>query len=205
MNQSVSLHTPLVFNNNWRTDELNSRIASRLYPDLVIPQSISPQPTETRQTVFGKSVDPRNLDKNVAAINGFSLAASSIHDNFICGDGGEPLWFLANIDTESVLRNQTFALQKDCPQSTYMPASNSELYRPTVPINSGPILEQPHPFLFERTRFSKNIRHPRDSATTDTRNGFIRETGSAKLDHTTKRGQRNFYAIDRASLSQPFA
>jgi hypothetical protein len=208
----IDSHTPLAFYNNWRIDELNSRISSRIYPDLVIPQSISPRAIETRQTVLGKSTDPRNLDE-VVAIGGYSVQASSIKDNFICGDSGEPQWFLANIDTETILRNQTFALQKDCPQSTYMPSRDSELYRPTMPTNSTPVA-QPFPLLFGRMRFSQNARvgtGRRESLVTDKRNDFIQLTESENLYRNQAstishhQRHRNFYGIDRASLSQPFS
>jgi hypothetical protein len=206
-----AINTPLVFYNHWRTDELNARLASRIYPDMVIPQSISSRPNETRQTILGKSTDPRNT---TTAIVGHSYAASSIQDNFICGDKGEPNWFLANIDTETILRNQTFALQKGCAQSTYMPASNSELYRPKMPVNSTPLVET-HPRLFEKMRFSENVRAGvagrRDLFPDDTRNQYIGETGSRNLYRTDGGVQksvpptvRTFYNVDRASLSQPF-
>ena len=203
-----SINTPLVFYNHWRTDELNARLSSRIYPDMVIPQSISPRPDETRQTVLGKSVDPRVPQ---TPIIGHPFEASSIHDNFICGDRGEPNWFLANVDTETILRNQTFALQKGCVQSTYIPASDSELYRPTVPTIGTPMV-QPHPHLFEKTRFSENVRGGGGGRPSfrDARNHYISETGSRDLYRGDAvaggggGGARKFYNIDRASLSQPF-
>jgi hypothetical protein len=207
-----AINTPLVFYNHWRTDELNARLASRIYPDMVIPPSISGRPDETRQTILGKSVDPR-LGKTPIPIIGHRFAASSIHDNFICGDHGEPNWFLANIDTETILRNQTFALQKECIQSTYIPSSDSELYRPTVPIIGTPVL-QPYPHLFEKTRFSENVRatlaNRRDLFPNDSRNQYIGDTGSRDLyrpNGVTKSvppNVRTFSNVDRASLSQPF-
>ena len=40
----------------------------------------------------------------------------------------------ANINKESILRNQVYALQ-NCPQSGYVPGSNSELYVPSLNTN----------------------------------------------------------------------
>ena len=204
------MQTHLVQNNQWRLDELNSRLSSRIYPDYVIPQSITPRPIETRQTILGKSIDPRNLIKDTTEIIKYSPNNSSIYKNFLCGDNGEPNWFLANIDTETILRNQCFALQKGgvAPQATFMPDTNSELYRPTLPINSNPV-EQPFPFLFERSQFSKNKRCPVKGGY-DVRNKYIMETFNDNLYRNGsgigqyKKEQRVFYNIDRASLSKPF-
>jgi hypothetical protein len=204
-----AINTPLVKNNEWRLDELNLRISSRIYPDVVIPSSIDPRAIETRQTVLGKSTDPRNLLKPIDIVQ-YPVANSSVSDNFIPGDKGEPNWFLSNIDTETILRNQCFALQKGgvAPQATYMPSSNSELYRTTLPFNTRPV-EQPFPLLFEKTQFRRNQRVPAKGGV-DERNNYIAGTYQREL-YRGKMGighhiddDRIFYNIDRASLSRPF-
>lgn len=200
---------PLVQNNQWRLDELNARLSSRIYPDLVIPQSITPRSVETRQTILGKSTDPRT---NAVEMNIYPVANSSIRDNFISGDTGEPNWFLANIDTETVLRNHCFALQKGgvAPQATYIPASNSELYKTTLPFNTN-VVEQPFPHLFEKTQFRENGRNPvKGVNTSDDRNKYIMDTYQQSLyrngtgigQHRPE--QRVFSNVDRASLAKPF-
>ena len=57
--------------------------------------------------------------------------------------------FFNNVNTESLLRNQFFALQKS-DQSVYVPSSNSDLYN--VNVVSKPVV-QPHPDLFQKTEF----------------------------------------------------
>jgi hypothetical protein len=54
--------------------------------------------------------------------------------------------FINNVNTESTLRNQFFALQKGADQSVYIPSSNSDLYKVTVVSRPE---EQPYPLLFE--------------------------------------------------------
>jgi hypothetical protein len=53
--------------------------------------------------------------------------------------------YARNVDSETVLRNQTFALQK-CDQAQYIPDSSSDLYNPTLMNRSAPIN---HPLLFK--------------------------------------------------------
>ena len=55
--------------------------------------------------------------------------------------------FSNNINTESTLRNQFFALQ-NCEQSEYVPSSNSDLYQ--TKIDYKPV-QQNHPLLFEKS------------------------------------------------------
>lgn len=204
-----AINIPLVKNNQWQLDELNFRLSSRIYPDYIIPQSITPRSIETRQTILGKSLDPRNLFKKTDIIK-YSEINSSLSNNFICGDKGEPNWFLANVDTETILRNQYFALQKGgvAPQATFIPDSNSELYRSKLPYNTN-VVEQPFPLLFENTQFRENQRKP-TNGDYDIRNKYIMNTLNTNLyrnENKTKQYKNDnkvFYNIDRASLSKPF-
>jgi hypothetical protein len=205
-----TFNTPLIENNHWRLDELNTRLTSRIYPDAVVPQSIAPRSVETRQTILGKSLDPRNVEP-ITPMTAYPPSNSSVYGNFIPGDSGEPNWFLANIDTETILRNQCFALQGDgvAPQATYIPASNSELYKVMLPYNTN-YVEQPFPHLFERTAFSPNQRTPVVGVNTaDTRNHYIGGTYTNDMyrggtPNSVKPRVRNFYNVDRASLAVPF-
>lgn len=202
-----AINTPLVKNNEYRLNELNDRLLSRIYPDYIIPQSFSSIPIETRQTILGQSIDPR-ISSEIEIIK-YPPLNSSISNNFICGDRGEPNWFLANIDNESILRNQCFALQKGgAPQGVYIPNSNSELYRPDLPTNTTPV-KQPFPHLFEKTQFNQNQRIPNNGGS-DLRNKYINETFNDNLYRNGtsipqyKKDNRIFYNIDRASLSKSF-
>jgi len=196
---------PYIENNHHRLDELNHRLNKRVYPDFEIAQSISPRPVETKYTILGKSNDPR-VALPVEPIKGYSQNSASINHNFICGDVGEPTWFLKNIDTETILRNQTFALQSGgvAPQATFIPSSKSELYGVKLPHNTN-VVEQPFPFLFEHTRFDANRRAPQ-KGNVDTRNKYIAETFQKSMYKDGRRigvlqsNDKPFNNLARASL-----
>lgn len=57
--------------------------------------------------------------------------------------------FASNINVESTLRNQFFALQK-CDQSQYVPSSNSDLYNTYIPSHEN---QQTHPLLFKNEEY----------------------------------------------------
>ena len=59
--------------------------------------------------------------------------------------------FASNVNTESELRNQIYALQK-CSQSVYVPKSNSDLYNYKFQTISKP---NPHELLFRNDNFSE--------------------------------------------------
>ena len=62
-------------------------------------------------------------------------------------------YFLANVDAESTLRNQFFALQHGADQAVYVPSSSSDLYRVQVPTHSHPDA-QPFPSLFSANQYN---------------------------------------------------
>lgn len=63
---------------------------------------------------------------------------------------------MQNVNTESELRNQIYALQK-CPQSEYVPSSKSDLYQYNMILNSNitqsNTVKQSFPYLFNEEKF----------------------------------------------------
>jgi hypothetical protein len=59
--------------------------------------------------------------------------------------------FASNINTESELRNQIYALQA-CSQAVYVPNSNSDLYK--FGFKSSNTVQQPFPQLFQTEHFN---------------------------------------------------
>jgi hypothetical protein len=59
--------------------------------------------------------------------------------------------YSTNINVESELRNQIYALQK-CSQSAYIPKSNSDLY--VLQFNSSSKEQQPFPNLFVQEKYN---------------------------------------------------
>ena len=65
--------------------------------------------------------------------------------------------YASNVNRESDLRNQIFAIQ-DCSQSVYVPSSKSSLYN--VKWNNSSIPQQPFPNLFQTQSFSPSNPNP---------------------------------------------
>ena len=65
-----------------------------------------------------------------------------------------PSGYFSNVDLESNLRNQQFALQKGANQSVYVPTSESDMYKIKIPYSPS---KQPHPKLFTQPQFSKDL------------------------------------------------
>jgi hypothetical protein len=86
--------------------------------------------------------------------------------------------FQKNVDTETILRNQTIALQHGAEQGVYVPSSKSDLYNVSVISTPG---EQTHPLLFARPTFS-NALHP---------NVMSNEIGNGQFFNHTRTQLRN--------------
>ena len=70
-----------------------------------------------------------------------------------CNDSGPWSGYASNINHESELRSQIFALQS-CSQATYIPSSSSSLYKVNWNNNNKP--SQPFPDLFKTEQFCPN-------------------------------------------------
>ena len=126
-----------------RTDELNGRIYDRFFPDQPLQANFDPRPVPTKYALF-PIIDRRTIpNEKIAPQSNFN-----IEQNFNPGNSRAPVQgFLSNIDIETNLRNQSFALQHGADQGVYVPSSNSDLYKTTVV--SKPSV-QPHPELFSK-------------------------------------------------------
>jgi hypothetical protein len=130
------------YGQNARVDELNTRIQSRYFPDHSLPANFDPRPVPTKQTLFPII----NLRKDsshpiLPAIHHY------VETNFNPGTArAPPSGYFANVDTETILRNQTTVLQHGADQGVYVPSSKSDLYN--VHVISRPTL-QPFPELFK--------------------------------------------------------
>jgi hypothetical protein len=137
-----------------RVDELNDRISSRHFPDMPLQPNYDPRPVPTKYSLF-PIVDRKKPVKEVA------LPYPSYSTNYFNPGTakGPTSGFFSNVDTETILRNQTFALQHT-DQSVYVPSSSSDLYK--VDIVSKPV-EQPYPLLFSRFAFDHKV-HPNNES-----------------------------------------
>lgn len=126
--------------------QINQRIYDRNIPSAVLQPYISVRPVMTKYSYF-PIVDPRKkLDVPMK-----QMPTYNVNKTFNPGNDMSP-WsgFSSNINLESELRNQVYALQK-CSQAVYVPNSTSDLYDYTFKTVKQP---NPHDLLFKSDSFS---------------------------------------------------
>jgi len=146
-------------------DITNNRLIERCFPDSPMETYFTPTPQSTKQSSTNISIQSQfNQLNQVDQFNEFNqfnqqllqpltsqspLSPYNITTNFapIVGSKAPFDGFVNAIDTESILRNQVFALQNS-DQATYIPSSSSELYHVPLPIQSPIVEPQPFPNLF---------------------------------------------------------
>jgi hypothetical protein len=135
-----------------REEDLNKRINGRQFPDSPLEPNFDLRPLSTKYTKFSV------LDKEVKKQNKNEFSNHRLSGNFNPGTSRAPVsGYFSNIDLESSMRNQLFALQHGIPQNTYIPTSESELYK--VHVVSNDTTPQPHANLFHKSDFDKSL-HP---------------------------------------------
>ncbi len=125
--------------------QTNQRIYSRNIPSQMLQPYLNVRPVITKYSYF-PIVDPR---KNISAPLQ-QMPTYNVHKVFNPGNAVAP-WsgFATNINTESELRNQIYALQK-CSQAVYVPSSESDLYTYKFQTRTQP---NPHELLFQTQSF----------------------------------------------------
>jgi hypothetical protein len=143
-----------------RQDELNTRLLERNVPDRQQAPVFTPRMVSTRYSRF-PLVNLRTQPKE--QLNQY--LDHSVESNFTpMNTKGHVSGFVNNIQTESVLRNQHFALQRGGDQGVYIPNSSSDLYRVSVPSSTTRKETQPFPTLFQQPTFQPNRRfQPQES------------------------------------------
>ena len=137
-----------------RNLELDNRIYERNIPSSNLRPSFSIRPVSTKYDllpIFDRykpatvSCPPKEPIYNVSQV-------------FNPGNAVAP-WegFASNVNVESTLRNQFFALT-DCPQAVYVPSSNSDLYKWNFQSKSRNE-PNPHELLFEQPQLSQESQH----------------------------------------------
>jgi hypothetical protein len=137
---------------NGRTEELNQRLSQRNIPSGLLQPQFAIRPLSTKyemMTIFDRRPIPTVEITNMLPYN--------VDVVFNPGTAQGP-WngFAANINEESKLRNQFFALQRGAHQASYIPPSNSDMYVAALPQSIQPAAaetNQPFPSLFETPTF----------------------------------------------------
>ena len=124
--------------------ETNTRIYDRNIPSQPLQPYVNVRPVMTKYSYF-PIVDPRK-ENHVPLIK---QPTFNPHTVFNPGNAQSP-WsgFASNINKESELRNQIYALQK-CSQAVYVPNSTSDLYQYSFNNSTPTSYGQTHPLLFE--------------------------------------------------------
>ncbi len=125
--------------------QTNHRIYDRNVPSHTLQPYLNARPVMTKYSYF-PIVDPRARIQTPMV----QQPTYNVGQVFNPGNATAP-WsgFASNINTESVLRNQVYALQK-CSQATYVPSSQSDLYSYKFQTRSQP---NPHELLFRDETF----------------------------------------------------
>ena len=151
-NKIYGLTEGVFYGQNERVDELNSRYQSRQFPDSPLEPNFSPRSVSTKYSLF-----PMLNGRKPASEPILNYPTHYTGVNFNPGSDKAPSsGFFSNIDTETVLRNQTRAYQHGADQGIYVPSSNSDLYKVSVVARPS---EQPNPLLFRNFQFNQTD-HP---------------------------------------------
>ena len=130
------------------TNSINTRIYDRNIPSHMLQPYLSVRPVMTKYSIM-PIVDPR------APISVEMVQQPTYNSTRVFNPGNRVSpWsgFASNVNVESELRNQVYALQK-CSQSVYVPASNSDLYQFKFnPVYSH--IQQPFPDLFKQNSYN---------------------------------------------------
>ena len=130
-----------------RVDLNNQRIYGRNIPSQILQPYISVRPVMTKYSLM-PIVDPR------APVNVPMEQLPIYNQEQIFNPGTAAPWsgYASNVNVESDLRNQIFALQK-CSQSVYVPSSSSDLYQFGFKTTKQEV--QPFPNLFANEQFNQ--------------------------------------------------
>jgi len=132
---------------------MNKKIYDRNVPSNLLQPYINVRPVSTKYSLL-PIVDPRapiNVDME-------QFPTYNSNNMFYPGNNMAPFsGYMQNINTESTLRNQIYALQK-CPQSEYVPSSKSDLYQYNMLLESNLTqknqVNESFPFLFKEEHFT---------------------------------------------------
>lgn len=129
-------------------NQTNERVYDRNLPSSTLQPYFSLRPTQTKFTKLMTTTNPPSSNVPLNYIPQYSP-----HSTFYPANANAP-WsgFAGNIDVESDMRNQFFALQS-CPQASYVPSSSSDLYTLRSFAHEPKPDVQTHPLLFKEERF----------------------------------------------------
>jgi hypothetical protein len=136
-----------------RIDHINESILERNKPETSLAPNFSPRPVLTRYARFPMLDNRMPTKVPIEANYNYSLEKTFTPPLM---NVGPVSGFINNVEIETSLRNQDYALQKGNDEVVYIPSSQSDLYKVYIPSTP---CEQPYPGLFAQAVFSKKL-HP---------------------------------------------
>jgi len=116
-------------NKNFDYDnELNTRLENRNTPSQPLQPLFDFRPLSTKYTIM------HGFDKPIQRVQQTTYDPYQV---FNPGDRAPIDYFMRNVDVESTLRSQFFALQ-NAPQAVYVPELNSQLYENSMAYSESP-------------------------------------------------------------------
>lgn len=144
----------IAYGQHSRVDEINTRFTDRQFTDQPLKPQFDIRSIPTKYSVF-PIIDRRNPPAHESRKQ---YLDHFVEDNFCPNIRNGPVdGYLRKVETESVLRNQYFALQKGADQGVYVPSSMSDLFKVQQVV--GRQEEQPYPHIASTFNFENRV-HP---------------------------------------------
>lgn len=157
--------------------QTNERLYNRNVPSQMLQPYLDVRPVMTKYAYF-PIVEPRKQ----ITVPLQQMPTYNVNTVFNPGNATAP-WsgFASNVNKESELRNQIYALQK-CSQAAYVPSSTSDLYDYTFQVKQQ---QSPHELLFKQETFAEF--NPNLCSRTETYNMFMNSTRAQVRDMTKQK------------------
>lgn len=149
-NKIFGLDEGILYRQNDPLDELNDRLFGRNLPAINtrLEPNFDIRSVPTRNCLVFPVLDLKSSSRTTIQKQDYNT-----EQNFAPMTKAGPIrGFVSNVQTESQLRNQYYALQHGADQGIYIPSSTSDLYRVPAPVTLDP-QNQPFNGLFERNSY----------------------------------------------------
>ena len=114
-------------------NELNQKLNKRYFPSQELQPNFDFRPESTKYTHFSTSNNSKQSNEELRPYKKYNT-----HKVFYTGNDKAPTsFYFDNVDVESTLRSQFFALQRN-DKSNYIPSINSDLYNHNSTLTNVP-------------------------------------------------------------------
>lgn len=140
----VPTNPGIIYGQHARLDELNTRLFDRVLPTRGLQPNFDPRPVSTKYGIFPTLAGHSPTTEPIRQMPDYSTEGTFAPIT----TRGPVDGFFVNVDTESQLRHQFFALQRGAGQDIYIPSSQSDLY-----VTTAVGRQETQPFLFNKESF----------------------------------------------------